>query len=219
MLPVQCAHQAFTNALAAACYLPSWMTGEASNQKPKTIFQNLLIKVDYQGRAKRSIAPNSAPKSNLCNKLLQSRGVAGRTEKIGIRPTRHRSTKQIVTSLCMGVAHKAAFLTQGFIMRLMTLLLASTIFAAPAFAQKAQSSSNPNAAQVKGNTEIKADQKNVTAVAVGVGNVAKNTAGAIKGGTQIQGNTKIKASQKNSTAVAVGINSTSTNETGVIGGK
>ena len=104
-------------------------------------------------------------------------------------------------------------------MRLMTLLLASTIFAAPAFAQKAHSSSNPNAAQVKGIIEIKADQKNVTAVAVGVGNVAKNTAGAIKGGTQIQGNTKIKASQKNATAVAVGKNSTSANEAGVIGGK
>jgi hypothetical protein len=60
MLPVQCAHQAFTNALAAACYLPSWMTGEASNQKPKTIFQNLLIKVDYQGRVKRTM-PKFSP--------------------------------------------------------------------------------------------------------------------------------------------------------------
>ena len=54
---------------------------------------------------------------------------------------------------------------------------------------------------------------------VGEGNVAKNTAGAIKGGTQIQGNTKIKASQKNATAVAVGKNNTAANEAGVIGGK
>ena len=54
---------------------------------------------------------------------------------------------------------------------------------------------------------------------MGEGNVAKNTAGAIKGGTQIQGNTKIKASQKNATAVAVGKNNTAANEAGVIGGK
>jgi hypothetical protein len=103
-------------------------------------------------------------------------------------------------------------------MRLMTLLIVSTLFAVPAFAQKSQSSSNPNAVQIQGNTEIKADQKNVTAVAVGEGNVAKNTAGAIKGGTQIQGNTKIKASQKNATAVAVGKHNTAANEAGVIGG-
>jgi len=72
---------------------------------------------------------------------------------------------------------------------------------------------------IQGNTEIKADQKNVTAVAVGQGNTAKNTAGAIKGGTNIQGNTKIKASQKNATAVAVGKGNTAANEAGVIGGK
>ena len=72
--------------------------------------------------------------------------------------------------------------------------------------------------QIQGNTEIKAEQKNTTAVAVGEGNTAKNTAGAIKKGTQIQGNTKITASQKNTTAVAVGKNNTAANEAGVIGG-
>ena len=104
-------------------------------------------------------------------------------------------------------------------MRLLTLLIASTMFAVPAFAQKSQSSSNPNAVQIQGNTEIKADQKNVTAVAVGEGNVAKNTAGAIKGGTQIQGNTDIKAKQKNAAAVAIGKGNTAANEAGVIGGQ
>ena len=103
-------------------------------------------------------------------------------------------------------------------MRLITLLVASALIAAPAFAQQAQRSSNPQGVQIQGNTEIKADQKNVVAVAVGEGNTAKNTAGAIKGGTQIQGNTKINASQKNAVAVAVGKNNKAANEAGVIGG-
>ena len=106
-------------------------------------------------------------------------------------------------------------------MRTQIALIALTaVLSTAAFAQsKSQSTTNPNAVQIQGNTEIKADQKNVTAVAVGEGNTAKNTAGAIKGGTQIQGNTKIKASQKNATAVAVGKNNTAVNEAGVIGGK
>ncbi|OHC61835.1 MAG: hypothetical protein A3H93_08910 [Rhodocyclales bacterium RIFCSPLOWO2_02_FULL_63_24] len=80
-------------------------------------------------------------------------------------------------------------------------------------------SSNAQGVQIQGNTDIKAKQTNTTAVAVGQGNTAKNTAGAIKGGTQIQGNTKIKAEQKNATAVAVGKGNTAANEAGVIGGK
>ena len=106
------------------------------------------------------------------------------------------------------------------------IALASAVLSTAAFGQASQAGpkggmSSPNAqgVQIQGNTEIKADQKNVTAVAVGEGNTAKNTAGAIKGGTQIQGNTKIKASQKNATAVAVGKNNTAANEAGVIGGK
>ena len=106
------------------------------------------------------------------------------------------------------------------------IALASAVLSTAAFGQASQAGpkgamSSPNAqgVQIQGNTEIKADQKNVTAVAVGEGNTAKNTAGAIKGGTQIQGNTKIKASQKNATAVAVGKNNTAANEAGQIGGK
>ncbi len=72
---------------------------------------------------------------------------------------------------------------------------------------------------IQGNTTIKAEQKGVTAVAVGQGNTAKNTAGAIKGGTNIQGNTTIKAKQTGATAVAVGKGNTAANEAGVIGGK
>jgi hypothetical protein len=103
-------------------------------------------------------------------------------------------------------------------MRLITLLVAGLVIATPVLAQQTQRSSNPQGVQIQGNTEIKAKQENSTAVSVGEGNTAKNTAGAIKGGTQIQGNTKINASQKNSTAVAVGKNNKASNEAGVIGG-
>jgi len=104
-------------------------------------------------------------------------------------------------------------------MRIVTLLIASAVIASPVFAQQSMRSSNPEGVQIQGNTDIKAKQQNTTAVAVGEGNTAKNTAGAIKGGTQIQGNTKIKASQKNATAVAQGKGNTAANEAGVIGGK
>ncbi|MBP9058932.1 MAG: hypothetical protein KBF98_01295 [Rhodoferax sp.] len=104
-------------------------------------------------------------------------------------------------------------------MRLMTLWVASVIISVPAFAQPVQRSSAAQGVQIQGNAELKADQKSVTAVAVGEGNTAANAAAAIKGGTQIQGNTKIKATQKNATAVAVGKNNAAANEAGVIGGK
>ena len=104
-------------------------------------------------------------------------------------------------------------------MRLIALLIASAVIASPVFAQSTQRSSNPQGVQVQGNTELKAEQKNTTAVAVGEGNTAKNTAGTIKGGTQIQGNTKIQASQKNTTAVAVGKGNKSENTAGQIGGQ
>jgi hypothetical protein len=109
--------------------------------------------------------------------------------------------------------------------RILVALLA-TAFSTGVFAQASQASpkgamgsSNAQGVQIQGNTEIKASQQGVAAVAVGEGNTAKNTAGAIKGGTQIQGNTKISASQKGATAVAVGKNNTAANEAGVIGGK
>ena len=104
-------------------------------------------------------------------------------------------------------------------MRLISLMIATAIVATPVFAQQAQRSSNPQGVQIQGNTNIAAENKNVAAVAVGEGNEAKNTTGAIKGGTQIQGNTNIKASQKNAVAVAVGKNNSAANEAGVIGGK
>jgi hypothetical protein len=55
-----------------------------------------------------------------------------------------------------------------------TLVLAAVFAASPVFAQT----------KIKGDTEIKAKQENVAAVAVGKDNVAKNTAGAIKGNTR-----------------------------------
>ena len=104
-------------------------------------------------------------------------------------------------------------------MRLISILIAAAVIATPAIAQQAQRSSNPQGVQIQGNTNISAENKNVAAVAVGEGNEAKNTTGAIKGGTQIQGNTNIKAKQTNAVAVAVGKNNTAANEAGVIGGK
>lgn len=103
-------------------------------------------------------------------------------------------------------------------MRFMTALIAAAVVSAPVFAQQTQRSSNPQGVQIQGNTEIKAENKNTTAIASGEGNVAKNTTGAIKGGTQIQGNTKITAKQTNATAVATGKNNTAENQAGVIGG-
>lgn len=82
-----------------------------------------------------------------------------------------------------------------------------------------QSTNNPNAVQIQGNTEINANAQNMNAVAVGKDNTAKNAVGAIKGGTQIQGNTKINANAKNVNAVAVGQGNTATNDVGTIGGK
>ncbi|MCF8168488.1 MAG: hypothetical protein K9J77_07745, partial [Rhodoferax sp.] len=95
-----------------------------------------------------------------------------------------------------------------------------TAFGQASQAGRTGSMGSPNAqgVQIQGNTDIKADQKNVAAIAVGEGNTAKNTAGAIKGGTQIQGNTKVKASQNNAGAVAVGKGNKGANEAGTIGG-
>ena len=104
-------------------------------------------------------------------------------------------------------------------MRLISIMIAAAVVSAPAFAQQAQRSSNPQGVQIQGNTNIQAENKNVSAVAVGEGNEAKNTTGAIKGGTQIQGNTNIKAKQTNATAIAVGKGNAAANEAGVIGGK
>lgn len=81
------------------------------------------------------------------------------------------------------------------------------------------SSPRATGVQIQGNTEIKAEQKDVNAVVSGENNTAKNAAGTIKGGTQIQGNTKIKAKQHGANAAATGKNNSSANESGAIGGK
>ena len=104
-------------------------------------------------------------------------------------------------------------------MRLITVMIAAAVIATPALAQQAQRSSNPQGVQIQGNTNIQAENKNVAAVAVGEGNTAKNTAGAIKGGTEIKGNTNVIGVNKNTAAVAIGKNNTAANEAGVIGGK
>lgn len=107
------------------------------------------------------------------------------------------------------------------LMAIMSMFASGAVFAQASQSGPRGGMSSPNAqgVQIQGNTEIKAKQENSTAVSVGEGNVAKNTAGAIKGGTQIQGNTKIQAKQKNSTAVSAGRGNTSANEAGTIGGK
>ena len=104
-------------------------------------------------------------------------------------------------------------------MRIVSIIAIAALAATPVFAQKTQQSSNPQGVQIQGNTNIQAANQGVAAVAVGEGNEAKNTTGAIKGGTQIQGNTNIKAKQTGATAVAVGKNNKAANEAGVIGGK
>ena len=108
----------------------------------------------------------------------------------------------------------------------LVIALASAILSSAAFGQAAQkgpsgamSSPNAQGVQIQGNTNINAATQNVTAVAAGQGNEAKNTTGAIKGGTQIQGNTNINAKQTGAAAVAVGKNNKAANEAGVIGGK
>jgi len=104
-------------------------------------------------------------------------------------------------------------------MRNIAILITLLSVATPGLAQLIQRSSSPSGVQIQGNADIRAKQDDATAVAVGQGNEAKNSAGAITGGTQIQGNTNIKAEQKNAKAVAVGKDNKATNEAGVIGGK
>ena len=98
------------------------------------------------------------------------------------------------------------------------LLIVASLLAASSMAF-AQSSGGAAKTDIKGNTNINAVGINTTAVAVGEGNTAKNSIGAIKGGTTIKGNTNINAVGINTTAVAVGKNNTATNDIGSIGGK
>ncbi len=104
-------------------------------------------------------------------------------------------------------------------MRSVVALLTVGVLAGAAYAQQPIiRSSSPSGVQVVGNTDLRAEQKTVTAVAVGAGNEAKNSAATASRSVQIQGNTTIKAEQKNTTAIAVGAKNKSTNEAGTIGG-
>lgn len=58
--------------------------------------------------------------------------------------------------------------------------------------------------QIKGNTEINVEASEVTAIAAGRNNVAKNRIGVIKG--EKKGNTKINVATKNVTTVVGGSN-------------
>ncbi len=104
-------------------------------------------------------------------------------------------------------------------MRLISFMIAAAVAASPVFAQQAQRSSNPQGVKIEGNTNVIGVNQNTAAVAIGEGNTAKNTAGAIKGGTEIKGNTNVIGVNKNTAAVAIGKNNTAANEAGVIGGK
>ena len=104
-------------------------------------------------------------------------------------------------------------------MRLISFMIAAAVAATPDFAQQAQRSSNPQGVKIEGNTNVIGVNQNTAAVAIGEGNTAKNTAGAIKGGTQIKGNTNVIGVNQNTAAVAIGKNNTAANEAGVIGGK
>lgn len=57
---------------------------------------------------------------------------------------------------------------------------------------------------VQGNTEIQASSRDMTAVAVGSGNVAKNRVGVIN--QSVKGSTKITAATQNVSTVAIGRN-------------
>src|SRR5574343_381462 len=100
-------------------------------------------------------------------------------------------------------------------MRLISFMIAAAVAASPVFAQQAQRSSNPQGVKIEGNTNVIGVNQNTAAVAIGEGNTAKNTAGAIKGGTEIKGNTNVIGVNKNTAAVAIGKNNTAANEAGV----
>lgn len=57
---------------------------------------------------------------------------------------------------------------------------------------------------VQGNTEIQASARDMTAVSVGSGNVARNRVGVIN--QSVKGNTKISAAAQNVSTVAIGRN-------------
>ncbi len=82
--------------------------------------------------------------------------------------------------------------------RMLLICLVTLLASFPAAAQNSQRTN------IKGNTEINATTKNMTAVAAGEGNVAKNRVGVVQG--EKRGDTKINVVAGNVTTIAVGRN-------------
>lgn len=77
-------------------------------------------------------------------------------------------------------------------------VLAGSIATASVFAQTSQRT------KIQGNTEINASTNNMTAIAAGDNNVAKNRVGVVQG--EKRGDTKINVAAGNVTTIAVGRN-------------
>lgn len=82
--------------------------------------------------------------------------------------------------------------------KLLTLAMVAAFMTSSVFAQNSQRTN------IKGNTEINATTKNMTAVAAGDNNVAKNRVGVVQG--EKRGDTKINVVAGNVTTIAVGRN-------------
>lgn len=77
-------------------------------------------------------------------------------------------------------------------------LVAGSLLVTGAYAQNSQRT------KIQGNTEINATTKNMTAIATGDNNVAKNRVGVVQG--EKRGDTKINVVAGNVTTIAVGRN-------------
>jgi hypothetical protein len=82
--------------------------------------------------------------------------------------------------------------------KLVLLLVAGSLVTGSVLAQNSQRTN------IKGNTEINATTKNMTAVAAGDNNVAKNRVGVIQG--EKRGDTRINVVAGNVTTIAAGRN-------------
>ena len=93
--------------------------------------------------------------------------------------------------------------------RLGLIIIVLVTFAGSTLAQNSQRT------KVQGNTEINATTKNMTAVAAGDNNVAKNRVGVVQGDPK--GNTRVNVAAGNVTTVAIGRNKKAcTNSGGVV---
>ena len=89
-------------------------------------------------------------------------------------------------------------------MRLRNVSLAVSLMVLVVSTAAAQAQRSGGSTTIKGNTDINVSANNMTAVAAGSGNVARNRVGVIQGDKQ--GNTKITAHVGNVTNVAAGRN-------------